>query len=216
MKIVIGIISWLPDDEEVRQVRLNRLNKLIVRCRQNFELPIMLIAQNYRDEDMTPRSWLTIYRYDKLGITGAREELRKMFLASTYDYVICFDDDFELARNSIGAKQYLQNIHMRPNFIFEYENYLMNLCAISRGIFEKFGFDKEISAENGTGYEDWIFISTVRNKCPSNYCKLANLGLASKPRSELVKDKYSTWQTGQEDKDDLTKKSLEIIKLKSR
>ena len=30
---------------------------------------------------------LHIHRYDKLGITGARKELRKLFLDSEYDYI---------------------------------------------------------------------------------------------------------------------------------
>ena len=214
MKIIIGIISWLPDDQEIRKVRLDRLKKLIIRCRQNFELPIMIIAQNYNGDEFKEYPWLNIFYYDKLGITGARRELRKKFLESAYDYVICLDDDFELNPNKAGADQYLKNIHMRPNFFFEYENYLMNLCAISRWIFEKVDYDENISAENGTGFEDWIFVSVIRKKYPNHYLKLSNLRLPAKSRRELVGDKYSTWQTGDEDKDAITEKSRKIINAK--
>lgn len=212
MKVIIGIISWLPDDDDVRKVRLNRLKELIVKCRQNFELPIMIIAQNYHGDELKETSWLKMFNYDKLGITGAREELRKKFLESSYDYIICLDDDFELSSNKNAYNEYLRILSKIPNCLVEYENYLMNLCAISRWMFEKMDFDTSVSAELGTGFEDWVFISVAKSKYPTHCKRIKNLGLPAKKRSELVNDKYSTWIDSSVDKDDLTAKSKDLIK----
>ncbi len=212
MKVIIGIISWLPDDDDIRKVRLDRLKELIVKCRQNFELPIMIIAQNYHGNEFRETSWLKMFNYNKLGITGAREELRKKFLESPYDYVICLDDDFELSSNKNAYDEYLRILSKTPDCLVEYENYLMNLCAISRWIFEKMDFDTSISAELGTGFEDWIFVSVAKSKYPAHCKKIKNLGLPAKKRSELVNDKYSTWIDSSVDKDGLTAKSKDLIK----
>ena len=49
MKICIGIISYLPDDKELRSIRIDRLNKTILDCNRLFNLPILIIAQNWND-----------------------------------------------------------------------------------------------------------------------------------------------------------------------
>ena len=212
MKTCIGIISWLPDDEKVREVRLKRLKSLITKCRLNMgDLHIFIVAQNWKEHDIDPRTYLTIYHYDKLGITGAREELRKKFLETDYDYMLCLDDDFELTDYKQDFKEYLRIATKLPGRLIEHKNYLMNLCVMSRYIAEKYPFDTTISAENGTGFEDWIWISVVEKKEPTRVIKLNRFRLAAKERKELVSDEYSTWIDKCTNKDDLTKKSKELI-----
>lgn len=46
MKIVLGIISYLPDEPEIRKERLKRVLYLLEQCSRLWQLPIMLIAQN--------------------------------------------------------------------------------------------------------------------------------------------------------------------------
>ena len=46
MNICIGIISYLPDDQEIRKHRAEQLNKLLGQCDTMFKLPIIIIAQN--------------------------------------------------------------------------------------------------------------------------------------------------------------------------
>ena len=43
---VIGIISWLPNDD-TRIIRQKRLEELLVKCDNLFNLPIIIIAQNW-------------------------------------------------------------------------------------------------------------------------------------------------------------------------
>ena len=42
----IGIISYFPDDNKVRQIRIGKLNELLKRCDELFGLPILIVAQN--------------------------------------------------------------------------------------------------------------------------------------------------------------------------
>lgn len=46
MNVCIGIISYLPPDQDIRSQRLEKLNKLITKCDEIFKLPIIIIAQN--------------------------------------------------------------------------------------------------------------------------------------------------------------------------
>lgn len=46
MKICIGIISYLPNNQESREVRKNKINNLIDKCNEIFNLPILIVAQN--------------------------------------------------------------------------------------------------------------------------------------------------------------------------
>lgn len=212
MKICIGIISWLPDDQEVREVRLKRLRDLVYKCRFNMEdLHIFIIAQNWKGDEFEPRDYMTIYYYNKLGITGAREELRKRFLETKYDYIICLDDDFELTKCKVDFEGYIKEILRNPGKLFVFKNYLMNLCAMSRYIAEKYPFDTTISAENGTGFEDWVWVSVIEKKEPTHFRRLYHYNLAAKARKDLVEDKYSTWIENSTNKDDLTQKSLKLI-----
>ena len=43
---VVGIISYLPDDEKIRQHRFDLVVNLVIKCQELFKLPIMIIAQN--------------------------------------------------------------------------------------------------------------------------------------------------------------------------
>lgn len=212
MKTCIGIISWLPDSEEVRSIRLKRLKNLIYKCRINMDnLHIFIIAQNWDHTEFKPRKYMTVYYYDKLGITGAREELRKKFLESDYDYMLCLDDDFELTDYKNEFDNYLKIATKMPGKLTVHKNYLMNLCVVSRYIAEKYPFDTTISAEDGTGFEDWIWVSVIENREPTRVMKLNNFKLAARERKELVNDEYSTWIGNCTNKDELTKKSKELI-----
>ena len=46
MKICVGIISYLPDKEDIRQRRFEKLKKLINDLDYFFDLPILIVAQN--------------------------------------------------------------------------------------------------------------------------------------------------------------------------
>ena len=115
---------------------------------------------------------LIINHYEKLGILGARKQLRKDFLATSFNYIIMFDDDAVLkVAHPHLIDEYLQLMEKNPNgFAFisredRYERHLhrlnpynpaqLNFCAISRMIYEKEPFP-EIDPQKNDGYEDCI------------------------------------------------------------
>lgn len=128
------------------------------------------------------------YRYDKLGITGARKTLRQHFLNSDFDYLIMFDDDMELTEDRRWILQYLSQVEHNPGCALECRNYLLNGFGISRNLFAAYDFD-DIDPERGEGFEDWIFVE--RLKSTPRYRKFMGR-LFAKERKELVEDPYST------------------------
>ena len=77
------MISYLPDNPELREIRITRLKSLITQCDNWFQLPIIIVAQNWK-EDVNlgiKNSKIFLYSYtNKLGITKARESLREKFI----------------------------------------------------------------------------------------------------------------------------------------
>ena len=157
MNICIGIISYLPNDEKIRAERIRRVTRLIKQCDEFFGLPIILIAQNYRDsfQYIPSNSKLIIYNFkSRLGITGARNYLRNIFLESSFDRIILLDDDLELSGKA-GADEYLLKIKNKE--IYCIPGWLTLYSCISKEGFSKVGYDININPENNTGFEDWLF-----------------------------------------------------------
>ena len=116
MEAVIGIISYFPDSP-VRQARYANFLTLINKCNTYLNLPILVIAQNYTESEISEISSqnnVTLLHYPKLGIVGARKELRKQFLESEYDYLIMLDDDCLIRGTPKDGRDYLQTIQEHP------------------------------------------------------------------------------------------------------
>ena len=214
VNICIGIISYLPDNKEAREVRIKRLNNLLKTINATFKLPVLIIAQNWKDNEIVfPANQIhQVNTYDKLGITLARETLRQVFIDETeYSHIICLDDDFEISDNPKLAQIYKYVIKSNPDMFIEYGNFLMNLAVFPRDIYKDNPLDTEIDAEKGTGFEDWIYMTNIQRKYPNRYRKVKDYGLSVHKRSELVEDKYSTWITDKTDKSELDRLSRDII-----
>jgi hypothetical protein len=202
----IGIISWLPDDE-TRKIRQGRLEKLLHRCDELFNLPIMIIAQNWgRDVKTNPNC--VVFEYDKLGITGARKKLRERFLESNYDYIIMLDDDSDITGNVTAAKSYLQQIDEHQGSMGIFKAALLKLLAVPKDLMQYIEYD-DIEAERGEGFEDMIFIEKFKKKFPKNHFNFAKNGLDDVSNSG--NDKYSTWWKHQYIKKQMGERSREII-----
>ena len=111
---VIGIISWLPNDD-TRSIRQKRLEELLVKCDLLFNLPIIIIAQNW-DKSIKITENCVIFNFDKLGITEARKRLREKFIESEFDYLIMLDDDSELVGTRDGAQISLSTLSCSYKF----------------------------------------------------------------------------------------------------
>ena len=174
-------------------------------CDYLFNLPIIIIAQNWKDQKFSCKD-LILYTYeDKLGITGARKELRKKFLESTYDYLIMLDDDCTLIGSS--GKNYLQQIDNNPGCFIEFKKTLLKLFAISKELIAQVDF-ADVSPEKGEGFEDRIFVNTLRKKFPDKQRLFVSTGIME--HSISTADVYSTWYAGQNLKN-MLKNTFDII-----
>lgn len=195
VNICIGIISYLPDDNNVRNVRSQRLTNLLSQLIDHFNLPILIIAQNWKDFKFD-NNLIEIFTHEKLGITRARKELREIFLKSSYDYMIMLDDDMELSDNQSDYDNYLNTITAYKKEYYYVKNFLNNFSVISKEGFKKVDYDINVDPEKGTGYEDWIF----NEKCKKTLNNMnIKTSLPKFERSHFLGDKYSTWNLNDSD-----------------
>lgn len=170
MKKVIGIVSWLPDNEEARTQRIDRLERLFKQLDTYFkDIQIMIIAQNWKDYTIPNFvKHASIFRYDRLGILNARKTLREKFLESDYDYLIMCDDDCIIESTVDATKNYLNEIDKHPQgFCFiQYDYAQLNLCAISRYIYEVEPM-VDIDPQKNEGFEDLIWSTLLHYKYPN-------------------------------------------------
>lgn len=192
MKVTIGICSYFPDEENLRGVRIARLNNLIKQCNDLFGLPIMIIAQNWKSiaiaEGMT-KAPIYVYKYDKpLGITQARRELKTKFLESDFDYLVMLDDDSYLKGTKQGAQVYLYDLLTNPDKFGVFKPSLIKLFAISKEVFKLIEYPEggaDDKDENKRYFEDMYLTKALQKVYPEKEFKFH--------RSELMEYSDSAW-----------------------
>ena len=195
---LIGIISYLPDNLEIREHRKQKLIGLINKCNELFDLPIYIVIQNYTEEEEEFLSnipnVMTSPRFQKLGILSARKILRRTFLAMNFDTLIMLDDDCELIGTKSDGQEYLRQLREHPDCFGEFKSTLLKLFSIPRKILKDEDYPL-INPELEEGFEDRVFVNKLRIKYPSNRfvynCKLREISVAAK-------DIYSTWYSNQD------------------
>ena len=196
---VIGIISYLPDNRKTRSNRFTKLNQLISKCNELFNLPILIIAQNYNKAEIDSISSvknITMSLHDKLGITGARKQLRKEFLESDHDYLIMLDDDCTVDGNETGVKRYFDDIDKHPEGFGIFQLSLLKLFAISKSLYSQVEFP-DVNPEDGEGFEDRVFVHGVLEKYYSKYKYQFTDTVNLTQTSISTKDPNTTWYKGQ-------------------
>ena len=116
---------------------------------------------------------LIVKEYPELGILKARKTLHDEFLAADYDYIIMLDDDAIIESKDDAHVKYMEEIDKHPQgFCFmpgknsKYHPYVgaqLNLCAISRSIYEKEQM-VDIDPQKEEGYEDSIYSCLLHHK----------------------------------------------------
>jgi hypothetical protein len=224
LKKIIGIISWLPDKEPDRMLRIKRLDTLIQRIDLLFNSPdILIVAQNWKDHEFSfKHDNITEIRYDiGLGITKARTTLIDEFLKTDSDYLIMADDDAIInVKDANSPRRYLKAIDEHPDgFMFllndkhtDYAAAQLNMCAVSRKILKNQGMI-DISANDGEGFEDSIYSHLLHYKYPANEFHFDEKDLWCSQFQ--VSGVPSTWFKGK-DLDEMIEKTDFIIKAFSR
>lgn len=187
MKPVIAIPSYLPEKNESRVIRRQRVNALLRSLEEKFpDIDIIIVAQNwkrFRHADI--KNNVYVHHFDRLGITQARKKLREIILASDYDYVIMLDDDAVIQGTNEEIQEYLKLMEEHPQGFSFIENKpdarkdsrftpfapsQLNLCAISRYIYEREDIPS-VSAEKDEAYEDRVYAALLYWKYHDNYFK---------------------------------------------
>ena len=197
MKKCFGIISWFPDIEPNRKQRIERLNNTFKELINNFgeNIEFLIVAQNWKDYEVP--SFIKnkiIFKYNKLGILGARKTLRKHFLESKYDYLIMCDDDIILDfEKGYSGKDFLNDLDKHPKgFGFISYGWSLTFCAISKYIYEKEDMI-DLNPELGEGYEDTGFACLLHYRFPENEFKINKIKFLQH-KGEFHKNHRSTWE----------------------
>ena len=182
---------------------------LVTRCAQLFSLPVIIVAQNWKNEISSLPNCKIINYENKLGITGARKELRRIFLESEFDYLIMLDDDCDIQGQVADALLYLKQIDEHPNMYGVFKPRLLKLFAISKEMFQKLDYwDGE--AENGEIFEDMLLMLSLEKLYPEKKFEFKVPGL--REISDSAWDKYSTWFHYQFDKHAIGDNTRAILK----
>lgn len=172
LKKVFGIISYFPNNDtafhiETRRERSRRFKELLFKLEELWpDVDIMVIAQNWQDFELPQiKNTIIQYHYEKLGILGARRELRKRFLESEYDYLIMLDDDGRILQ--ADPDLYMQTIDENPQGIgvIRHRSCPLMFLAISKYIYQQIDMP-DIDAEKGEGFEDDIFVANCFSQFP--------------------------------------------------
>ena len=171
---VFGIVSYFPDNDspqhiETRRERSRRCRELLFKLEELWpDIDILIIAQNWQDFEL-PEIKNTIIKYDyaKLGILGARRELRKKFLESDYEYLIMLDDDGMIQCDDPSI--YMNEIDKHPDGmgVIRHSGCPLMLLAISKYVYSRIDMP-EMDAENDGGFEDDLFVATCFAKLPDH------------------------------------------------
>lgn len=154
--ICVGIPSYIPDGEN-RARRLEKVKETLTRIDEKLNIPIIIIAQNWKGEIEPKQNWI-IYEYDKLGITGARIKLREKFLESNFNQLIMLDDEIifeiknrnrflaEISSHEVGWSQF------GPTIAF---------AAISKSLYQKIEFP-DVDVNRDHIFEDQVFLAILK------------------------------------------------------
>lgn len=211
----IGIISYFPNDLKVREERIKRFKNLLNFLNMNFKLPIVIIAQNWKDFELPEycnKIYLYKYKYG-LGITGARITLREKLLKLDYDYYIFLDDDSDIKGTPSGINNYFKEIDNHPGMVGRFNLDWPRLLAISKTMLRIMDFDfiKNFEAYRGEVWEDSAYLITYRRLYPNRFFVFSKKEL-SETSPVARRDLYSTWykkEFGNEEK--IRKNTKKII-----
>lgn len=215
MKICIGIVSWFPEEEEHRRGRINRFNKTLMELDKAFKdrVDYLIVAQNWKDYQLPTNinKKCQVFKYDKLGILNARKILRKHFLESEYEYLIMSDDDVMMKyKDQTIIDNYIKALEANPEgFMFLKYGWSLNLCAISRWIYEREDMI-DVDPEKGEGYEDTTFPNLLHYKYPEHEFKVNDIEFLQHKR-ENRRGLKSTWENTSTNHTMLRKRSEYII-----
>ena len=138
--MIIGIISYLPTGN-LRERRKQLLCDLLTQLSVMFpSTKILLVAQNYQQQDINEIrvfSNVEIHTYSQLGLGGARNELKRLFLNTSFNQLVMFDDDCILTGDRIDGQLYEKEISEHKNEIVFMHYPSLKMCCVPRSLYSQ-------------------------------------------------------------------------------
>lgn len=190
MKLIIGIVSYVPGKQPARKQRIERLKRLIQQCQDLWpDIEMYIYAQNWTDKLETNVKKIHNHIHckrikDKVGILAARKALRKWLLSTSADQFMLFDDDAIIQTENNSHIELLKIIEQNPQgWTFQladephslnpFADSQLNLCVLSRYIFEQEDFPN-FDPEKSEAFEDRLFSMEIYCKYPTLRYDLPN------------------------------------------
>lgn len=143
---MIGIISWLHPSHEIRDARFKKTIKLLQDLTILFkDENIVVVGQDYTTEKVADveaiSNKINVHCFEKLGITGARNKLREIFLTTNEEYLIMYDDDCELTwGNDTAGSIFIETLKIsKYGYVTDRVSLLKN-AGVMRNILENIKF----------------------------------------------------------------------------
>ena len=113
--MIIGIISYLPEDKQLKEKRLQAHKKQLSSFKTLLpQTDIYILAQNYKEQDYIQADNLHYIKFEKgIGPANARNELLKMFYNSNNDWMLLCDDD-RYFYDYYNIMEFFKELHNNP------------------------------------------------------------------------------------------------------
>lgn len=200
--MVIGIISYLPDNPELRSNRLDK-HKRQLELFKTLNVPIFIVAQNYRQEELSNIPNINYYVTEKgIGPANARNILLQTFYNSQEDYMMLCDDDI-VFYEYYGIRDFFNELITTPNKFINDLDYIRGVMA-SKVPFKQTVYDQRLNLTHYV-FEDRDTIGTTALAIVKNFKKYYN-------KEIYYEDLNVSEGNGYEDKDFCCKLKINNIK----
>ena len=200
--MVIGIISYLPDNPELRSNRLDK-HKRQLELFKTLNVPIFIVAQNYKQEELTNIPNINYYVTEKgIGPANARNILLQTFYNSQEDYMMLCDDDI-VFYEYYGIRDFFNELITNPNKFIDDLDYIRGVMA-SKVPFKQTVYDQRLNLTHYV-FEDRDTIGTTALAIVKNFKKYYN-------KEIYYEDLNVSEGNGYEDKDFCCKLKINNIK----
>ena len=162
------IISYLPNDEELKKERLEVHHKQIDNIKTiTPHTKIYICAQNYKEEDYLIDPQIVYFKHDKgIGAQAARNELLEFLYESNYEYGILSDDDGYLVPSD-SAKQFFVELEQETDKFINNRIDIVYSRQMRYYPFSKYDIDVAEVRDNNWTFtmqpNDWMTWMIVRN-----------------------------------------------------
>jgi len=156
---MIGIISYLPNDDELRNKRVGNCKKQIEWLHKVFpnECPVV-VAQNYHEDDKVTECNVEYLMYEKgIGSHKARNTILEKFYNSSDEWLLLLDDDV-VTYDYYEADKWVADVYYR-----KYDKYPLNIVLALQPETSPF---KELNIKNDVAHYYTLTKSAATN-CPN-------------------------------------------------